>query len=163
MPMTIGVPREVHPGERRVAATPDSVKELLKLGYQVVVETGAGQEAFLWTAEAGMDGAAGDRFSFGDYDGDGDADLLVDGSRLWRNDSKGKEIRLADVTVASGMGAAKGGGACWVDVDGDGDLEVVAREAGVDAYRYAVMARRRDGAWEEVFAGGGGGCGRLSD
>jgi len=43
--MTIGVPREVHAGERRVAATPDSVRDLIKLGYQVVVETGAGHEA----------------------------------------------------------------------------------------------------------------------
>jgi len=42
MSMTIGVPREVHAGERRVAATPDSVRELIKLGYKVVVETGAG-------------------------------------------------------------------------------------------------------------------------
>ena len=45
MPMTIGVPREVHPGERRVAATPDSVRELTKLGYEVAVESGAGQQA----------------------------------------------------------------------------------------------------------------------
>jgi len=45
MPMTIGVPREVHPGERRVAATPESVRELTKLGYEVAVESGAGQQA----------------------------------------------------------------------------------------------------------------------
>ncbi|MCY0855234.1 Re/Si-specific NAD(P)(+) transhydrogenase subunit alpha [Cupriavidus sp. D39] len=45
MAMTIGVPLEVHAGERRVAATPDSVRELIKLGYRVVVESGAGAQA----------------------------------------------------------------------------------------------------------------------
>src|SRR5262245_65543609 len=36
------------------------------------------------TAEAGLDGVAGDRFSFADYDGVGDPDLRVDGQRLFR-------------------------------------------------------------------------------
>ncbi|MBT8135957.1 MAG: Re/Si-specific NAD(P)(+) transhydrogenase subunit alpha [Gammaproteobacteria bacterium] len=43
--MKIGVPREVHPGEQRVATTPEVVPRLLKLGYQVGVETGAGAAA----------------------------------------------------------------------------------------------------------------------
>ena len=41
--MRIGIPRETHSGERRVAATPDSVKELIKLGFTVAVEAGAGE------------------------------------------------------------------------------------------------------------------------
>ncbi len=40
--MRIGVPRETHPGERRVATTPDVATELQKLGYSIVVESGAG-------------------------------------------------------------------------------------------------------------------------
>ena len=36
--MKIGVPRETHPGERRVATTPDVAAQLQKLGYDVVVE-----------------------------------------------------------------------------------------------------------------------------
>ncbi len=42
---TIGVPREVFPGERRVAATPESIARLQKLGFEVSVESGAGAEA----------------------------------------------------------------------------------------------------------------------
>jgi len=38
----IGVIRESRPGETRVAATPATVAQLLKLGYDVVVEAGAG-------------------------------------------------------------------------------------------------------------------------
>ncbi|MBA2340442.1 MAG: Re/Si-specific NAD(P)(+) transhydrogenase subunit alpha [Pyrinomonadaceae bacterium] len=42
--MRIGIPREVHPGERRVAATPQTVLRLRKLGFEVAVQTGAGDE-----------------------------------------------------------------------------------------------------------------------
>ncbi|GLZ02589.1 NAD(P) transhydrogenase subunit alpha [Actinomadura sp. NBRC 104412] len=40
--MIIGVVKEDAPGERRVAATPDTVTQLQKLGYEVVVAPGAG-------------------------------------------------------------------------------------------------------------------------
>jgi NAD(P) transhydrogenase subunit alpha len=40
--MRIGVPKERRPGERRVAASPDSVKRLIGQGVEVLVETGAG-------------------------------------------------------------------------------------------------------------------------
>jgi len=41
----IGVPKESKSGERRVAATPKTVEQMLKLGYDVSIETGAGLEA----------------------------------------------------------------------------------------------------------------------
>ncbi|MGB7085484.1 MAG: Re/Si-specific NAD(P)(+) transhydrogenase subunit alpha [Phormidesmis sp.] len=41
----IGIPREVSAGERRVAATPDTVKKLQKLGFDVLVEQSAGAAA----------------------------------------------------------------------------------------------------------------------
>ncbi|RLP07141.1 Re/Si-specific NAD(P)(+) transhydrogenase subunit alpha [Propionibacterium australiense] len=43
--MRIGIPRESLPGEQRVAATPKTVPQLIKLGYSVVVEQGAGERA----------------------------------------------------------------------------------------------------------------------
>lgn len=43
LPMQIGVPREI--GDARVAATPKSVEGLRSLGYDVVVESGAGLQA----------------------------------------------------------------------------------------------------------------------
>jgi NAD(P) transhydrogenase subunit alpha len=43
--MKIGIPREIHEGEHRVAATPDTAKKLQKLGFAVVVETKAGLAA----------------------------------------------------------------------------------------------------------------------
>ncbi|WP_454712422.1 Re/Si-specific NAD(P)(+) transhydrogenase subunit alpha [Cupriavidus nantongensis] len=86
MPMTIGVPREVHPGERRVAATPESVRELLKLGYQVVVETGAGQEA---------------SFSDDDYRAAGAA--IVDAASLWASVDVVAKVRPPQVHPSLGV------------------------------------------------------------
>ena len=45
MSLLIGVPREVFPGEKRVATVPDVVEKLIKLGFRVAVETGAGDAA----------------------------------------------------------------------------------------------------------------------
>ena len=45
MSLQIGVPREVFPGEKRVATVPDVVGKLVKLGFRVAVETGAGDAA----------------------------------------------------------------------------------------------------------------------
>ncbi|SER84454.1 NAD(P) transhydrogenase subunit alpha [Propionibacterium cyclohexanicum] len=55
--MRIGIPRESLPGERRVAATPKTVPQLLKLGYEVAVERGAGARAALPDAEYEAAGA----------------------------------------------------------------------------------------------------------
>ena len=46
-PQRIGVPKEVFPGEKRVATVPDVVTKLVKLGFSVVVEKGAGELADL--------------------------------------------------------------------------------------------------------------------
>jgi NAD(P) transhydrogenase subunit alpha len=46
-PQRIGVPKEIFPGEKRVATVPDVVTKLTKLGFSVVVEQGAGDLADL--------------------------------------------------------------------------------------------------------------------
>jgi NAD(P) transhydrogenase subunit alpha len=43
--LIVGVPKEVAPGERRVALVPDAVKSLTKLGPEVIIEAGAGVSA----------------------------------------------------------------------------------------------------------------------
>ena len=43
--MKIGVPKEIHAGEKRVATTPEVIGHLKKLGFEVLVEAGAGAEA----------------------------------------------------------------------------------------------------------------------
>ncbi|HEX7604617.1 MAG TPA: Re/Si-specific NAD(P)(+) transhydrogenase subunit alpha, partial [Polyangiaceae bacterium] len=43
--MKVGIPKEIAPGERRVAATPTIVRRMIKLGLEVLVEAGAGEGA----------------------------------------------------------------------------------------------------------------------
>jgi len=57
MAVMIAVVRETAPGERRVAATPDTVKKLALLGASVRVERGAGQSAYFPDADYAGAGA----------------------------------------------------------------------------------------------------------
>ncbi|HVL21659.1 MAG TPA: NAD(P)(+) transhydrogenase (Re/Si-specific) subunit alpha, partial [Amaricoccus sp.] len=43
--MKIGAPKEIFAGEKRVALTPQSAAALQKLGYECIVESGAGEAA----------------------------------------------------------------------------------------------------------------------
>jgi NAD(P) transhydrogenase subunit alpha len=53
----VGVPREIAPGERRVALVPAAVERLLKAGLEVQVEAGAGEAAYHATREYAEAGA----------------------------------------------------------------------------------------------------------
>ncbi len=44
--MFIGIPRETLPGERRVAALPDTVQSMVQSGFTIGVEAGAGRGQF---------------------------------------------------------------------------------------------------------------------
>jgi H+-translocating NAD(P) transhydrogenase subunit alpha len=65
--MNVAVPKESRPGERRVAATPESVTRLKKLGFDVLVESQAG---------------AGASFNDDDYANVG-ATIVADARQLW--------------------------------------------------------------------------------
>ena len=45
--MIIGIPKEIMPGENRVAATPATVKEMISLGLTVLVEISAGSGSYI--------------------------------------------------------------------------------------------------------------------
>ncbi|MBL8491488.1 MAG: Re/Si-specific NAD(P)(+) transhydrogenase subunit alpha [Rhodocyclaceae bacterium] len=69
MSATIGIPREIFPGEKRVATVPDVVEKLIKLGFRVRVESGAGEAA---------------NFADDTYRAAG-ADIASGGADLWAN------------------------------------------------------------------------------
>jgi H+-translocating NAD(P) transhydrogenase subunit alpha len=56
-PFRIAVLRERAQGERRVAATPETVRKLIALGAEVAVETGAGEGASIADADYAAAGA----------------------------------------------------------------------------------------------------------
>ncbi|XAL98867.1 Re/Si-specific NAD(P)(+) transhydrogenase subunit alpha [Phycisphaeraceae bacterium D3-23] len=67
--MRIGVPKEIEPLEKRVAATPQSVKRLVEFGHAVYIQSGAG---------------AGCGFSDADYETAG-ASIENDPAKLWQD------------------------------------------------------------------------------
>ncbi|WP_420254987.1 Re/Si-specific NAD(P)(+) transhydrogenase subunit alpha [Leclercia adecarboxylata] len=67
--MRIGVPRERFANETRVAATPKTVEQLLKLGFTVAVESGAGKLASFDDEAFNQAGAE-----------------IVDGENVWHSD-----------------------------------------------------------------------------
>ncbi|HXV36665.1 MAG TPA: Re/Si-specific NAD(P)(+) transhydrogenase subunit alpha [Myxococcota bacterium] len=81
--MEIGVPKEVEAGERRVAASPESVKRLRRLGFEVLVESGAGAAAGF--ADEAYRAAGGE--------------IASDVARVWRCDAvvKVRPPQLAEI------------------------------------------------------------------
>ena len=55
---TIGIPKEIHPGEKRVAATPQTILKLRKLGFDIAIQSGAGDAINSSNAEYQEAGAA---------------------------------------------------------------------------------------------------------
>ncbi|MDP3920627.1 MAG: Re/Si-specific NAD(P)(+) transhydrogenase subunit alpha [Candidatus Omnitrophota bacterium] len=69
--MIVGIPKEIGPSEKRVAATPETVKKLALAGLDVRVQAGAGTEAFISDADyrtAGAKIAADAKGLFSDSD-----------------------------------------------------------------------------------------------
>ena len=97
--------------------------------------TGAGLDPDLsWTNVSGQTGLwsyGGNYFSWGDYDADGDQDLLVNGARLLEN-SGAPNFTFTDVTGARGLPGGYGTGT-WGDIDDDGDLDIFLGGGSVDA------------------------------
>ena len=73
----IGIPKEIHPGERRVAATPQTILKLKKLGFDVALEAGAGNEINASDAEYQEAGA----------------EIVSDAGELWRTSDVVMKVR----------------------------------------------------------------------
>ena len=85
MGLTIGVPRETFPGERRVALTPRATETLGKLGAGIIIEESAGVDAGFpdqqYVARASRVGTRVDVFK--------QADIIVQVRSLGANPAQG--------------------------------------------------------------------------
>jgi hypothetical protein len=74
------------------------------------------------TDSAGLDGVTARYIAWGDYDGDGLEDLVLDGQRLFLNVGG---LSFTETTLAAGIDPDGGGaGAAWADIDNDGYLDL---------------------------------------
>ncbi len=86
--MIVGVPKETFPGERRVALVPVVVPNLLKAGFQVLVEAGAGTSAAYPDAEYAGKGA---KLAASRAEVFKSADIIVQVLSFGSNDATGKD------------------------------------------------------------------------
>ncbi|MGH2415675.1 MAG: Re/Si-specific NAD(P)(+) transhydrogenase subunit alpha, partial [Microcystaceae cyanobacterium] len=76
----MGIPKEIYPNECRVAATPDTATKLQKLGFEVLMETGAGEAA---------------NFSDGAYQ-EANCQIIPDAETLWAEADIILKVRLPE-------------------------------------------------------------------
>jgi H+-translocating NAD(P) transhydrogenase subunit alpha len=144
------VPVEQRPGERRVAAVPESVARLVKAGLDVVVESGAGRYAFVTDEEyehAGASVVAGD--------GLGDVDAVLHVSPL--SVEQAGRLRAGCVTAgflapgsnADGVAALAAAGATAFSLEllprisRAQSMDALTSQALVAGYRAALLAAER--------------------
>jgi hypothetical protein len=103
----------------------------------------------------GYDGA-----TWVDYDGDGDLDLFVNQSFLYRNNGGDSFTRIS-TTIGSGIALATGNGNCWADYDADGDPDVFISSTQSALYRNDggnTFTRVTGGEIGNAFANRGWSC-----
>lgn len=120
--MRIGVPKEASAEQRLVAATPKTVEQLIKLGYEVVVEAGAGEQASI-TDDAFLAAGA----------------TLSEPSTVWQSDI----VITVDAPALATLAEMQSGSTLISRLDPDGSPEFVqsAQKLGVTALNLMSVPR----------------------
>ena len=106
------------------------------------------------TAECGLGGRNESRVAWGDYDGDGWDDLLLNGRVLMVNRTDGT---FTDVTEIAGIGQTGANGGVWADVDNDGDLDFYATSGATSGEKTdRLWINRGNGTFEDGTESAGG-------
>ncbi|TPI28432.1 Re/Si-specific NAD(P)(+) transhydrogenase subunit alpha [Mesorhizobium sp. B3-2-1] len=122
MGQTVFIPRELDANEPRVAASPDTVKRLAGLGFDVIVEAGAGTRSRIPDEEFAKAGAA-----IGKASDAGKADVVLKVRRPTDAELKGYKAGAAVIAIMDPYG---------------NDAEVAAlAKAGVTAFSMEFMPR----------------------
>jgi len=105
---------------------------------------------------AALIGVRGGSATWGDYDNDGDLDILLVGesndfsivSKVYRNDGSGS---LTDISAS--LTGAKFGSAAWGDYDNDGDLDVLLTGRNAGGSPVSKLYRNDAGIFTDISAG----------
>lgn len=123
------------------------------LPYQPVTTLYRNDDGTLVPVDAGLPGLHSGAVAWGDYDLDGDLDLLLTGvaapelylTEIYRNDGQGRFT-----AVGAGLAGTGYGDAAWGDYDGDLDLDVVLTGATGSGIQTAVYENRRGDGFVRV-------------
>jgi tetratricopeptide (TPR) repeat protein len=100
------------------------------------------------TEKAGLGSVKGRRVAWGDYNGDGYDDLLVDGHRLFRNNRDGT---FTAVTAMAGLNGVVGvAGGVWADFNNDGHLDFYMMASGNGSSHGRFWRNNGDGTFTDI-------------
>ncbi|MCF7826673.1 MAG: FG-GAP-like repeat-containing protein [Candidatus Marinimicrobia bacterium] len=138
----------------------DGYLDLLMVGTDVTqnyakIYRNDGSHAFVELTSAGLQGVINGPVTWGDYDNDGDLDILLTGydgsstnfSIVYRNDGGGSFTDLGLDLVPVGSGSVD-----WGDYDNDGDLDIFMTGWN-GTTSYALVYRNDDGSFVDIDAG----------
>ncbi|MHC4663009.1 MAG: CRTAC1 family protein [Planctomycetota bacterium] len=100
------------------------------------------------TTSAGLSGMNRTRVAWGDYNGDGYPDLLLDGRVLFKNNCNGT---FTNVSAAAGVGGPYNGGV-WADYNNDGFLDFYATNGAYMGNPDALFKNNGDETFTNVTA-----------
>ncbi|MBE0565598.1 MAG: VCBS repeat-containing protein [Krumholzibacteria bacterium] len=117
-------------------------------GALLVVESG------FYDLAAGLEGVRRGAAAWGDYDNDGDLDILLTGysasnvpiSRVYNNDGG------VFTDIAAGLAGVWQGAAAWGDYDNDGDLDLLLTGTDADFVRVARIYNNDGGVFTDIAA-----------
>jgi predicted nucleotidyltransferase/6-phosphogluconolactonase (cycloisomerase 2 family) len=96
------------------------------------------------------------RVAWGDFDNDGDLDILVNGTdgtyrqlRVYKNNGDGS-FDPAQIEVGGANGGLQDGGVAWGDFDNDGDLDVLVSGTQGSAGRLRIYKNNGDGSFDST-------------
>jgi hypothetical protein len=95
--------------------------------------------------------AGAGRMAWGDYDNDGDDDVMISGPSLFRNEGDGS---FTDVSATAIIGAGASGGGVWGDYDNDGCLDYFGQGGSYSAGE-VLLHNNCDGTLVDVIAASG--------
>ena len=97
--------------------------------------------------------SASSRVAWGDYDGDGDDDLMTNGPTLYRNEGDGTFTNVTTSAIPDGTTNGSGGGV-WGDYDGDGCLDYFGQGGGYTQGE-VLLHNNCDGTFTDTWATSG--------
>lgn len=118
-----------------------------RLSTNIYINNGSGQ---FTEVENFLDACMAGNIDLGDYDHDGDLDIVITGesyewsiTRVYRN-----EGNMEFIDIHAGLPGVSLGGAYWGDYDNDGDLDILL--LGLDnCYDFTTRIFRNDGVYEK--------------